>query len=547
MRVIIVGGVAGGMSAATRLRRLDNDAEIIVFEKSGYVSYANCGLPYFVGGVIENEDSLLLQTPQSLLERFNLDVRVNHEVTAIDAAAKRVNVHRLDEDETFELDYDYLILSPGASPIIPPVPGIERALALRTVEDVERMAAALDRAARHAVIIGGGFIGVEIAENLTERGVATTIVEAADQLLAPLDPEMAQLVADEMERHGVDVRLSNTVTAITPTAVQVHSGDVIPADLVVVAIGVRPDVSLARGAGLAIGASGGVAVDEFNRTSDHSIYAIGDVAEKSDALDGAATLVPLANVANRHGRVVADHLTGRLVRPRTTIGTAIVKVFDLTIAATGWNEKRLAAAGRPALAIHTHPSSHAGYYPGARAMALKIMVEPTTGEILGAQGVGTEGVDKRIDVLATAIRGDISAPELADLELAYAPPFGSAKDPVNILGYVAENVLSGLVKTVQWSEIEGYRARGAQLVDVRTSGEYLRGTVPGATNMPVDEIRERYRELETGEIVVICQVGQRGHTATRLLNELGFDARNLDGGYKTWSSSPAAKALEFVS
>ncbi len=547
MRVIIVGGVAGGMSAATRLRRLDNDAEIIVLEKSGYVSYANCGLPYFVGGVIENEDSLLLQTPQSLFERFNLDVRVNHEVTAIDTAAKRVNVHRLDEDETFELDYDFLILSPGASPIIPPVPGIERALALRTVEDVERMAAALDRAARHAVVIGGGFIGVEIAENLTERGVATTIVEAADQLLAPLDPEMAQLVADEMERHGVDVRLSNTVNAITPTAVQVHSGDVIPADLVVVAIGVRPDVSLARGAGLAIGASGGVAVDEFNRTSDHSIYAIGDVAEKSDALDGAATLVPLANVANRHGRVVADHLTGRLVRPRTTIGTAIVKVFDLTIAATGWNEKRLAAAGRPALAIHTHPSSHAGYYPGARPMALKIMVEPTTGEILGAQGVGTEGVDKRIDVLATAIRGDISAPELADLELAYAPPFGSAKDPVNILGYVAENVLSGLVKTVQWSEIEAYRARGAQLVDVRTSGEYLRGTVPGAINLPVDEIRERYRELETGEIVVICQVGQRGHTATRLLNELGFDARNLDGGYKTWSSSPAAKSLELVS
>ena len=547
MRVIIVGGVAGGMSAATRLRRLDNDAEIIVLEKSGYVSYANCGLPYYVGGVIENEDSLLLQTPQSLFERFNLDVRVNHEVTSIDKDAKRVSVHRLDEDETFELDYDFLILSPGASPIIPPVPGIERALALRTVEDVERMAAALDRAARHAVVIGGGFIGVEIAENLTERGVATTIVEAADQLLAPLDPEMAQLVVDEMERHGVDVRLSNTVTAITPTAVQVHSGDVIPADLVVVAIGVRPDVSLARGAGLAIGASGGVAVDEFNRTSDHSIYAIGDVAEKSDALDGAATLVPLANVANRHGRVVADHLTGRLVRPRTTIGTAIVKVFDLTIAATGWNEKRLAAAGRPALAIHTHPSSHAGYYPGARPMALKIMVEPTTGEILGAQGVGTEGVDKRIDVLATAIRGDISAPELADLELAYAPPFGSAKDPVNILGYVAENVLSGLVKTVQWSEIEAYRARGAQLVDVRTTGEFLRGTVPGAINLPVDEIRERYRELDAGEIVVICQVGQRGHTATRLLNELGFDARNLDGGYKTWSSSPAAKSLALVS
>ena len=546
MRVIIIGGVAGGMSAATRLRRLDNDAEIIVLERSGYVSYANCGLPYFVGGVIENEDSLLLQTPQSLFERFNLDVRVNHEVTAIDAAAKTVSVHRFD-DESFELDYDHLILSPGASPIIPPVPGIERALALRTVEDVERMAAALDCAARHAVVIGGGFIGVEIAENLIERGVTTTIIEAADQLLAPLDPEMAQLVADEMARHGVDVRLADAVTAITPTAVQVRSGEVIPADLVVVAIGVRPDVSLARGAGLAIGASGGVAVDEFNRTSDHSIYAIGDVAEKSDALDGAATLVPLANVANRHGRVVADHLTGRLVRPRATIGTVIVKVFDLTIAATGWNEKRLAAAGRAALAIHTHPSSHAGYYPGARPMALKIMVEPTTGEILGAQGVGSEGVDKRIDVLATAIRGDISAPELADLELAYAPPFGSAKDPINILGYVAENVLSGLVKTVQWSEVDGYRARGARLVDVRSHGEYVRGSVPGAINLPVDEIRERYHELDSGEIVVICEVGQRGHTATRLLNELGFDARNLDGGYKTWSSSPAARSLELVS
>lgn len=546
MRVIIVGGVAGGMSAATRLRRLDNDAEIIVLERSGYVSYANCGLPYYVGGVIENEESLLLQTPESLFERFNLDVRVHHEVTAIDPEAKRVSVHRLDEDDVFELDYDYVILSPGASAIIPPVPGIERALALRTVEDVERMAAALDRAARHAVVIGGGFIGVEIAENLTERGVATTIVEAADQLLAPLDPEMAQLVADEMARHGVDVRLSDGVDAVTPSAVQLRSGEVIPADLVVVAIGVRPDVSLARAAGLSIGASGGVAVDEFNRTSDPLIYAIGDVAEKSDALDGAATLVPLANVANRHGRVVADHLTGRLVRPRSTIGTAIVKVFDLTIAATGWNEKRLVAAGRPAIAIHTHPSSHAGYYPGARQMALKIMIEPTTGEILGAQGVGTEGVDKRIDVLATAIRGDISAPELADLELAYAPPFGSAKDPVNILGYVAENVLSGLVKTVQWSEIADYRDRGAQLVDVRTAGEYARGTVPGAINLPVDEIRERYRELDQRETVVICQVGQRGHTATRLLNELGIDARNLDGGYKTWSSSPAATSLALV-
>ncbi len=547
MRVVIIGGVAGGMSAATRLRRLDNEAEIIVLERSGHVSYANCGLPYYVGGVIDRRASLLLQTPESLHQRFNLDVRVHHEVTGIDRDLKLVRGRRLDEDADFELAYDYLILSPGASPVIPPIPGVERALALRTVEDVERVASALDHAARHAVVIGGGFIGVEIAENLVERGVATTLVEAADQLLAPLDPEMATLVADEMTRHGVDVRLGDGVEAITPTAVQLRSGESVPADLVVVAIGVRPDVRPAREAPLQIGASGGVVVDDFNRTNDPAIYAIGDVAEKTDALDGAATLVPLANVANRHGRVVADHLTGRRVRPRATIGTAIVKVFDLTVAVTGWNEKRLAGTERTFTAIHTHPSHHAGYYPGARQMALKVLIDSTTGEILGAQGVGKDGVDKRIDVLATAIRGDITAPELADLELAYAPPFGSAKDPVNMLGYIAENVLTGLVRTVQWSEVERFRAEGALLLDVRTEDEYLRGHVPGALNLPVDEIRERADELELARtIVVICQVGQRGHTATRLLNELGFDARNLDGGYRTWSTSPAARQLELI-
>lgn len=546
MRVIIVGGVAGGMSAATRLRRLDNDAEIIVIERSGHVSYANCGLPYFVGGVIEREESLLLQTPTSLHERFRIDVRVNSEVLGIDPATRSVRVRDLTVDDDYELTYDRLVLSPGASPVIPAIPGIERAMALRTVEDVEHMVAAVERSPRHAVVIGGGFIGVEIAENLVERAIATSVVEATGQVLAPLDPEMAQLVADEMRRHGVQVHLNDSVEAVTASAVQLTSGEVVPADLVVVAIGVRPDAKLAREAGLSIGECGGIVVDEYNRTSDPAIYAIGDAAEKSDALDGAATLVPLANIANRHGRVVADHIAGRTVRPLATIGTAIVKVFDLTIAATGWNEKRLRAGGRDVLAIHTHPGSHAGYYPGAKSIALKMLIDPVTGAILGAQGVGVDGVDKRIDVIATAIRGAISAPELADLELAYAPPFGSAKDPVNMLGYIAENILSGLVQTVQWSEVDEYRANGAQLVDVRTRDEFARGSVPGAVNIPVDEIRERVDELDASGIVVICQVGQRGHTATLLLNELGFEAKNLDGGYKTWSSSPAVMEPELV-
>lgn len=546
MRTLIIGGVAGGMSAATRLRRLDAEAEIIVLERSGHVSYANCGLPYFVGGVIEHEESLLLQTPASLHDRFRLDVRVDTEARAIDTTNRTVTVRNLVRGDEYTLSYDFLVLSPGATPVVPLIPGIERALPLRTVEDVERMVTAVENAPRHAVVIGGGFIGLEIAENLTHRGVATTVVEATNQLLAPLDPEMATPVADEMRRHGVTVILGDSVESMTEDSVHLASGDEIAADLVIVAIGVRPDVSLARAAGLAVGERGGIAVDEFNRTSAERVYAVGDAAEKRDSVDGSATLVPLANVANRHGRVVADHIAGRPVRPRATIGTAIVKVFDLTIATTGWNEKRLAAQGRAFTAIHTHPASHAGYYPGAKAMCLKLLVEPATGEILGAQGVGTEGVDKRIDVLATAIRSGLSAPELADLELAYAPPFGSAKDPVNMLGYVAENVLSGLVRTVQWHEVDDYRVRGAQFVDVRTPAEFARGSIPGAINVPIDQLRERLGELGDGEIVVNCQVGQRAHTAALLLGELGYDVRNLDGGYRTWHCSPAALALEPV-
>lgn len=539
--IVIIGGVAGGMSAATRLRRLDNTAEIVVLEKSGYVSYANCGLPYFVGGVIEEEENLLLQTPESLHDRFRLDVQVNSEVIFINREDKSVKVKNLISGEIKDFAYDKLVLSPGASAIVPPLPGIERGLTLRTVEDVERMVIQVAAKPTSAVVIGGGFIGVEIAENLVHRGIKTSVVEASDQVLAPLDPEMASLVATEMTSHGVDLHLGVSASSIGEKTVTLSNGVELDAQLVILAIGVRPEIGLAQDAGLTIGSRKGIQVDQFNRTNDHDIYAIGDAAEKIDALDGSATLVPLANLANRHGRIVADHINGRTVRPVQTIGTAIVKVFSLTIAATGWNQKRLIAQGRQSFAIHTHPNNHAGYYPDAKQMTLKLIFDPISGEILGAQGVGVDGVDKRIDVIATAIRGGISAPELADLELAYAPPFGSAKDPVNMLGYIAENMISGLLKTAQWNEIEAFVSKGYQLVDVRSASEFAVGSIPGAVNFPVDQIRDRVAELTNRNILVNCQVGQRGHTATLLLNELGFNAVNLDGGYLTWSKSPAAK------
>ena len=543
MRVVVIGGVAGGMSAATRLRRLDAAAEIIVIEKSGYVSYANCGLPYYVGGVIEEESALLLQTPASLHARFRLDVRVNTEVLAINPSKKTVAIKNLDSHETHDIVYDKLILSPGASPVVPPIPGIERAMTLRTVEDVEKIADRVSAKPASAVVIGGGFIGVEIAENLVHRGIPTSLVEATDQVLMPLDPELATLVAKEMISQGVNLYLGSSAVNIGADSVELSNGHTVAAEIVILAIGVRPEIGLAKAAGLTIGERNGIHVDDFNRTSNHDIYAVGDAAEKTDALDGSATLVPLANLANRHGRVVADHIAGRTIRPVKTIGTAIVKVFDLMIATTGWNEKRLKAAGRRHQSIHTHPNSHAGYYPDAKQMTLKLIFEPTTGEILGAQGVGLEGVDKRIDVIATAMRGGITAPELADLELAYAPPFGSAKDPVNMLGYIAENLISGLVHTAQWNEIEDFTSRGYELIDVRSAGEFSRGHIPGAKNISVDEIRERRAELDHKDLLVHCQVGQRGHTASLLLQELGFNPINLDGGYLTWSNSPAAIKL----
>ena len=545
-RVVIIGGVAGGMSAATRLRRLNSQVEIVVLEKSGFVSYANCGLPYYVGGVIEDESALLLQTPESLHKRFRLDVRVHSEVTDINRDLREVTVINHATGDSYNLSYDKLVISTGAKPFIPPISGVERAFTLRTVEDVEAIVGAVANKPSSAVVIGGGFIGLEIAENFSHRGIKTAIVEASSQVLAPLDPEMASLVAKELGKNKVALFLDSTVSQITDDSVILKDGQTIPADLVLIAIGVRPDVSLAERSGLTVGSKGGIVVDKLNKTNDENIYAIGDIAEKIDELDNSPTLVPLANIANRHGRIVADHIAGKEVREVKTIGTAIVKVFDLVIATTGWNEKRLKSAGIAHLMIHTHPNSHAGYYPNAQQMTLKLLFSPITGEIFGAQAVGHDGVDKRIDVIATAIRGGISAPQLADLELAYAPPFGSAKDPVNMLGYIAENLLNNVSHTAQWNEVEDYIRRGYDFIDVRSQEEFSQGSVIGARNIPVDEIRNRLSELENKKVLVTCQVGQRGHTATMLLKSFGFEAVNLDGGYLLWSQSPANKKNQEV-
>ena len=541
MRVIIIGGVAGGMSAATRLRRLDENAQIIVLERTLHVSFANCGLPYHVGGVIPERSSLLLQTPQSLGARFRLDVRVGTEATSIDREAKVVHVRNLATGTTEELPYDKVILSPGARPVRPPIPGIERALALRDIEDTDAMVAAI-KGQKTAVVIGGGFIGIEVAENLVHQGMQVALVEAMPQVMAPLDPEMATPVHKALRDGGIDLRLGAAVTAIGADTVTLSDGTELPADVVVAAIGVRPDTALATDAGLTVGERGGIAVDEHHLTNDPDIYAVGDAAEKVDALDGSATLVPLANTANLAGRRVADHIAGLPSSNRPVLGTAIVKVFDLTVATTGANEKRLAAAGRPYRAIHTHPVSHAGYYPGAEGMALKLLVDPETDAILGAQGVGGEGVDKRIDVIATAITGGLTASDLAELELAYAPPYGSAKDPINMLGHVADNLRSGVTRSMQWHELDAAVEAGATVLDVRTPGEFQRGSIPGARLIPVDELRERVGELPEGLLVVHCAVGVRGHTAARILTQLGRDAVNLDGGYTTWAAGQASRA-----
>ncbi|MFM8237979.1 MAG: FAD-dependent oxidoreductase [Actinomycetota bacterium] len=541
LRVVVVGGVAGGMSAATRLRRLDEEAVITVVERSGHVSYANCGLPYYVGGVIEEEEDLLLQTPERLFDRFRLDVHVATEVVGIDPVAHEVTVRSTRDGSERQQAYDRLVLSPGALPVRPPIPGFDRVRSLRTVEDANRLAAEVAARPGTAVVIGGGFIGLETAENLAHAGVAVTVVEAADQILAPLDPELAVLVEAELVANGVAVETGVAVTEVAADAVRLADGRAIPAELVVGAIGVRPDTRLAEMAGLEIGPRGGIAVDAVGRPSDPHIYAVGDAVEKTDAVAGGTSLVALANVANRQGRRVADHIAGLDVQGAASLGTAIVKVFSRVVAMTGANEKRLRASGRPYRCVRSHPMNHAGYYPGAEQMAIKLCFDPDDGTILGAQAVGGSGVDKRIDVLATAMSGGIPAPRLADLELAYAPPFSSAKDPVNMLGYMAENVASGEYDVVEPPEVEGLVAAGWTVLDVRTPAEHAAGAIAVSRNAPLDTLRDDLERLGPGPFLVFCEVGQRGHTATSLLHELGIEARNLDGGWRTWVAHEAAR------
>ena len=541
-RVVIIGGVAGGMSTATRLRRLDAEVSITVLERSGHVSFANCGLPYFVGGLIEEEEDLTLQTPEQLFDRFRLDVRINDEVIAIDRVARSVTTRSTITGEISTVPYDKLVLSMGAAPVRPPIPGYDRVRTLRTVEDAARLASDVDVAPTTAVVIGAGFIGLEMAENLVAQGIDVTIVEATPQVLPPLDPELAVLVSDELAAHGVHVETGVSVASVEERSITLADGRVVPADLVVGAIGVRPDIRLAELAGLNLGSSGGLAVNEVNQTNDPDVYAVGDAVEKSDAVSHSTSLIALANVANRQGRRVADHIAGRPSHTVAYLGTAIVKVFDIVAATVGWNERRLRAAGRPFRAIHSHPFDHATYYPGATRMAAKLIFDPNDGTILGAQIVGRHGVDKRIDVIATAMAGGITADLLADLELAYAPPFSSAKDPVNLLGYMAENVLSGDCDIVDPSELTELVAKGWPVIDVRTVEEHTKGAIAGSVNLPIDLLRENLDALGHGPVVVYCEVGQRGHTATALMRELGIEARNLDGGFQTWSAWTRAQA-----
>ncbi|SNV25092.1 Coenzyme A disulfide reductase [Dermatophilus congolensis] len=530
-----MGGVAAGMSTAARLRRLEETATITVIEKSNHVSFANCGLPYHVGGIIEERTALLLQTPQTLTTRFNINVRTRTEATAINRDAKTLHIRDLTTGNETDLPYDALVLAPGATPIRPPIPGIERAKTLRNIEDTD---AIIDAAAKAqtAIVIGGGFIGVEMAENLLHRGLKVTLIEASPQVMPPIDKEMVAQVHQTITDAGITLRLSTTVTAISENHVELHNGEQLTADLVITAIGVRPESHLAAQAGLQLGEHGGIIVDDHYRTSDPSIYAAGDAAQKKDAITGTDTLIPLANTANLQGRRIADTITGRDVPNRPVLGTAIVGILGLQVATVGWNEKRLIAAGRQYRAIHTHPTTHANYYPGANSLALKLLIDPHTDTILGAQAIGKDGADKRIDIIATAMQAGLHACDLAELELAYAPQFGSAKDPINMLGFIAENRATGVEKTIQWHELATAQHDGATLIDVRTPTEFTAGAIPGAINVPLDELRERLTEIPQNNVIVHCAVGIRGHIASRILTAAGYHVRNLDGGYRTWAA-----------
>ena len=551
-RVLIVGGVAGGMSAATRARRLSEKAEIVVFERGPHVSFANCGLPYFLGGEIADRSKLLVQTPERLKAAFKLDVRVRSEVTAIRRDRREIDVRDLTTGREYSERYDALILSTGATPLVPRVPGAERPgnFVLRSLEDMDAIDAWVRaKGAERAVVAGGGFIGLEVAEQLHRRGLQVAVVERNAQVLKPFDPEMAAHLHNELRKHGVALHLGNGLSRFEApqghedaggSVVVLADGTRLAADVVVMGLGVRPESKLAVAAGLEIGPTGGIKVDDRLRTSDPNIYAVGDAIEVTHAVTGAPALIPLGGPANRQGRTAADTIFGVGSRHPGALGTAIVRVFDLTAGVTGANEAQLDAAGIAFEAVHLHPSSHAGYYPGAKALALKLLFAPQTGKLLGAQAVGADGVDKRIDVLATALRAGMTVDDVAELELCYAPPFGSAKDPVNLAGMAAQNVRAGRVRLIQWDEVAKLDRSRSLILDVRDAKERDTGAIPGSVHIPLAELRTRLHELPRDkEIVAHCVSGQRSYNACRILTQNGFACRNLTGSFKTWAAAQA--------
>ena len=540
MKIIIIGGVAGGMSAAARLRRLDEKSDIIVIEKSGYVSFANCGLPYYIGGVIKEKDSLLLETPSTLKEKFNLDVRVKSEAVSINREKKEIKIKNIETNDEYTESYDKLLISTGAKPFVPDIKGLEEAgyLTLRNIEDMEKISSCIDSDGyKNAVIIGGGFIGLETAENLKHKNINVTIIEKADQVMAPLDPEMASFIHGEIKRRNIALYLNSDITEISNSGkkkiIKLKSGEVVETDIIIASIGVVPDSELAKNAGLKMSSKGAVEVDEYLKTSDSDIYAAGDVIEIRNAITGQKALVPLAGPANKQGRTAADNILGREEKYTGTIGTSIMKFFNMTAASTGINEKYLKKQDINYKSLFIIKADHAGYYPGASDIYFKILFEPETGKIFGAQAVGEKGADKKIDIIATAILGNISVYKLKDLETAYAPPFNSAKDIINYASYMAENIKRDGLETVSWNETDKIG-----LIDVRTEDEYNIDHIQNAVNMPLNTLRENMGKLDKNkEYIVYCKVGQRGYNAQRILVNNGYKVKNLNGGFSIYKSA----------
>lgn len=540
MKVLIVGGVAGGMSAATRLRRLQEDAEIIVFERGPHVSFANCGLPYYVSGEISDRSKLIVQSAAALKKRFNIDVREFSEVIDIDSEQKEITV-KLVNNETYTETYDKLILSPGAQPIVPPIKGLAAAphvFTLRNIPDADKITAHLqDTTAKSAVIIGAGFIGLEMAENLKLRGLEVTVVEKAEHVLPPIDTEMAAYINQELVKNDVKVITGQAAVEFADDRVILENGEILQADIVILSVGIKPESSLAEKAGAEIGLRSGIIVDENYQTTVKDVYAVGDAIVVKQQVSGKDALISLASPANRQGRQVADVISGLPSKNRGSLGTAIVRVFGLAAASTGLSESQVQELGFKYKAVHITANDHAGYYPGASSIILKLIFNPETGEIFGAQAVGAKGVDKRIDILATAIKGKLTIFDLPELEFTYAPPFGSAKDPINMIGYAAENIALGQSDNIQWHQLKAELEAGKIILDVRNPGEIAKGKFKDSLNIPLDELRARLGELDKSqEYIVSCQSGLRSYNAERILKGQGFNVKNLDGAYGLYSS-----------